>query len=255
LIPQKEFSPEFHISAVSFFWCEQEVDMEIKILVAEDDPIFRQLIDDILTQKGYSVVGAANGKEALEKFFSVTDIALCILDVMMPIYDGWQVLEEIRLHSEVPVLMLTALADEKNEVRGLSSGADDYIGKPFSYPIFIARIEALLRKVRKKKTEGIKSGEITIEQGTHQVWSGDQEIKLNHKEYSLLIFLVKNQGIVLGRETILNHVWGYNFEGDIRTIDAHIKMLRNKLGDSSDYIKTVRGTGYLFEVCHEKEHS
>lgn len=229
--------------------------MEIKILVADDDPIFRQLICDIIRQKGYGVVEAANGKEALERFFSEMDISLCILDVMMPIYDGWQVLEEIRQRSEVPVMMLTALGDEKNEIRGLNSGADDYIGKPFSYPVFIARIEALLRKVRKEKAERIKMGELVIDQGIHQVLIGDQEITLNHKEYSLLIFLVKNQGIVLGRETILNQVWGYNFEGDIRTIDAHIKMLRNKLGQCSLYIKTIRGTGYLFEASHEKEHS
>lgn len=229
--------------------------MDINILIADDDSVFRQLICDIIKKKGYNVLQASNGKEAIDMFFSRTDITLCILDVMMPVYDGWEVLEEIRQHSDVPVLMLTALGDERNEVKGLSGGADDYIAKPFSYPVFIARIEALLRKIKKQYNEKLSVGEISIDRSTHKVGVANDEIILNNKEYSLLIYLVKNSGIVLDRDKILENVWGYDFEGDIRTIDAHIKMLRSKLGFCSNYIKTIRGTGYLFEVGYEKEYS
>jgi DNA-binding response OmpR family regulator len=174
---------------------------------------------------------------------------------MMPVYDGWEVLKEIRHHSDVPVLMLTALGDERNEVKGLSDGADDYIAKPFSYPVFTARVEALLRKTKRQHIEKLSAGEIIIDRSAHKVWVADEEIVLNNKEYSLLAYLLKNSGLVLDRDKILENVWGYDFEGDIRTIDAHIKMLRSKLGLCGGYIKTIRGTGYLFEVDYEKEYS
>lgn len=226
--------------------------MDITVLIAEDDSVFRQLICDIIKKRGYSVIEAVNGMEAVDKFFSNGRIDLCILDVMMPVYDGWEVLKEIRQHSDVPVMMLTALGDEKHEICGFSNGADDYIAKPFSYPIFVARVDALLRKVKKERDNIISVGDLLINQTTHQVLVGEQELILNHKEYHLLLYLVKNIHIVLTREKILEGVWGYDFDGDIRTIDAHIKMLRSKLLSCNSYIKTIRGSGYLFEVTDEK---
>lgn len=229
--------------------------MGMKILIAEDDPVLRQLICDILRKNGYETVEARNGKEAMDHYFASPDIALCILDVMMPIYDGWEVLEEIRLRSEVPILMLTALGDEENEIKGLTQGADDYIAKPFSYPVLVARVKALLRPAKRKVQETTSIGQIRMDRLKRQVWVMNQEITLNNKEYSLLNYLVKNQGIVLDRDRILESVWGYDFEGDIRTIDAHIKMLRSKLDACSSYIKTVRGVGYVFEGDYEEKHT
>ncbi|MBN2794552.1 MAG: response regulator transcription factor [Clostridia bacterium] len=228
--------------------------MRIKILIAEDDSIFRRLICDILTQKGYHVLEAKNGREAMDLFFSHMDIALCIFDVMMPIYSGWEVLRDVREKSDVPVMMLTALGDEQNEVKGLSKGADDYISKPFSYPIFVARVEALLRTVKKQNKEKQIMGDLVIDYSNHRVWVRKNEIILNNKEYHLLVYFMNNKGIVLGREKILDNIWGYDFDGDMRTVDAHVKMLRNKLGLCCDYIRTIRGTGYIFEVENEEEH-
>lgn len=228
--------------------------MGIKILIAEDDGVFRKLIYDILIQKGYCVLEATNGREAIDLFFNNTNIALCIFDVMMPIYDGWEVLKEIRKKSDVPIMMLTALGDERNEIKGLSTGADDYISKPFSYPIFVARVEALLRVVKKQNLEKQVVGDIFIDGSNHKVWVGKNEIILNNKEYHLLVYFINNKGIVLGREKILDNLWGYDFEGDIRTVDSHVKMLRNKLGSCCNYIRTIRGTGYIFEVKNEKEY-
>ncbi|MGL5257469.1 MAG: response regulator transcription factor [Proteocatella sp.] len=226
--------------------------MSINILIAEDDVAFRQLIRDILKNMGYGILEAKDGNEAIELFFSEENISLCIIDVMMPIYDGWEVLKEIRKKSDVPIIMLTALCDEINEIKGLSSGANDYISKPFSYPIFVARVEALLRIAKKENLKNQNIGDIFIDRSKHKVLIGHQEISLNNKEYNLLIYFVNNNGIVLNREKILDNVWGYDFDGDIRTIDAHVKMLRSKLGDCGNYIRTIRGTGYLFEVKYEK---
>lgn len=226
--------------------------MNINILIAEDDVAFRQLIRDILKKMGYEILEAKDGKEAIDLFFSKENISLCIIDVMMPIYDGWEVLTEIRKKSDVPIIMLTALGDEINEIKGLSSGANDYISKPFSYPIFVARVEALLRIAKKEISKNQNIGDIFIDRLKHKVLIGNEDISLNNKEYNLLIYFVNNNGIVLGREKILDNVWGYDFDGDIRTIDAHVKMLRSKLGDCGNYIKTIRGTGYLFEVKYEK---
>ncbi|EHJ01323.1 two component transcriptional regulator, winged helix family [Clostridium sp. DL-VIII] len=222
--------------------------MNIKILIAEDDNIFRDLVCDIVKKEGYLPIEAGDGKEAIDIFFSSSDIDLIILDVMMPVYDGWEVLNEIREHSDVPVIMLTALGDEKHEVLGLKKGADDYISKPFSYEVFIARLNNIVKKIRKNYSNEINIGGIKINQETHKVTIGDEEIKLNPKEYSLLNFLVKNTNKVLIREQILDKVWGYDFEGDIRTIDTHIKTLRAKLLTRGNCIKTVRGSGYMFEV-------
>ncbi|WP_297421163.1 response regulator transcription factor [Clostridium sp.] len=222
--------------------------MDIKILIAEDDNIFRDLVCDIIKKEGYIPVEACNGKEAIDIFFSNKDIDLVILDVMMPIYDGWEVLNEIREHSEVPIIMLTALGDEKHELLGLKKGADDYIGKPFSYEIFIARLNNLVKKIKKECSNEITAGKIKINQGTHRVVVDDSEVKLNPKEYNLLIYFVKNVNTVLTREQILDKIWGYDFDGDMRTIDTHIKTLRAKLLEQGNCIKTVRGSGYMFEV-------
>ncbi|NRT73474.1 response regulator transcription factor [Clostridium beijerinckii] len=222
--------------------------MDIKILIAEDDNIFRDLVCDIVKKEGYMPIEACDGEEAINMFFNNNDIDLVILDVMMPVYDGWEVLKEIREKSEVPIIMLTALGDEKHEVLGLKKGADDYIGKPFSYEIFVARLNNIVKKVKKKFSDEIAVGNLRIYQRTHKVVIDDEEIKLNPKEYNLLLYLIGNANTVLSREQILDKVWGYNFDGDIRTIDTHIKTLRAKLLEQGDLIKTIRGSGYMFEV-------
>ncbi|WP_270565951.1 response regulator transcription factor [Clostridium beijerinckii] len=222
--------------------------MDIKILIAEDDNIFRDLVCDIVRKEGYMPIEACNGEEAINMFFNNNDIDLVILDVMMPVYDGWEVLKEIREKSEVPIIMLTALGDEKHEVLGLKKGADDYIGKPFSYEIFVARLNNIVKKVKKKFSDEIAVGNLRIYQRTHKVVIDNEEIKLNPKEYNLLLYLIGNANTVLSREQILDKVWGYNFDGDIRTIDTHIKTLRAKLSEQGDCIKTIRGSGYMFEV-------
>ena len=222
--------------------------MDIKVLIADDDPVFRELVSDIIKKEGYFSVEACNGQQAIDIFFGSKDINLIILDVMMPLYDGWEVLKEIREHSDVPVIMLTALGDETHEVFGLKKGADDYIAKPFSYEIFVARINSLLRKLKNERLVEIMVGEILINQAAHIVTVNDMEIELNRKEYNLLIYFIKNRDMVLTRDQILCSIWGYDFDGDIRTIDTHIKTLRAKLSNCSDYIKTMRGIGYMFEV-------
>lgn len=222
--------------------------MDIKVLIAEDDLIFRELVCDIVKKEGYIPIEAGNGKEALDIFFESNDIDLIILDVMMPIYDGWEVLKEIRETSEIPIIMLTALGDEKNEVLGLKKGADEYIAKPFSYEIFVARLNSIVRKLKKARVHELIAGKIKINQDTRKVMVGELEVELNNKEYSLLNYLIKNMDRVLNREQILVKVWGYDFDGDIRTIDTHIKTLRAKLLTCGTYIKTIRGSGYMFEV-------
>ena len=222
--------------------------MDIKILVADDDQFLRELVCDILKKEGLKTVQASDGQHAIDVFFGTHDIDMVILDVMMPIYNGWEVLKEIRECSDVPVVMLTALGDEHSEIIGLKKGADDYISKPFSYEVFIARINVLLRKLKKERLSEIKIGNMFINPATHHILIDDITIDLNRKEYNLLLYFIKNQNMVLTREQILNSVWGYDFDGDIRTIDTHIKTLRFKLLNCGEYIKTVRGTGYMMEV-------
>lgn len=228
--------------------------MQINILIAEDDASYRSLLCDIVKKLGLNPFPAKDGKQALDIFFSGAGIAMCILDVMMPVYNGWEVLKEIREKSNVPVLMLTALGDEQYEIRGLKNGADDYIAKPFSFPVLTARIETLLRRVKQEQERILKYGELTINKAAHKVCVQDREVILNNKEYQLLSFLTENRGMVLSREKILERIWGYDSESDIRTIDVHIKMLRDRLGPGGAYIRTVRGNGYLFEVADE-EHT
>ena len=228
--------------------------MDIKILIAEDELIFRDLVCDIVRKEGYIPLEATDGKEAIDIFFGSNDIDLVILDVMMPIYDGWEVLKEIRENSDVPVIILTALGDEKHEVLGLEKGADEYISKPFSYEVFIARLNSHVRKLKKERLDDIIVGKIKINQATHKIIVDDLEIELNNKEYNLFIYFVKNRDRVLTREQILHKLWGYDFDGDIRTIDTHIKTLRSKLLTYGNYIKTVRGSGYMFEVQNYEDN-
>lgn len=219
----------------------------MNLLIADDDVTLRKLLRDILKKQGFTVTEAANGREAIDLFFGRETFDLVILDVMMPVYDGWEVLEEIRAHSDVPVLMLTALGDEHHEVQGLTHGADDYMAKPFSYAIFVARVNALLRKTLKDQTSVLSCGELRVDQTLRKVFLNDEELFLNNKEFRLLCCLMKNERIVLSRDKLLESVWGYSFEGDPRTVDAHVKMLRAKLGRAGEWIQTVRGSGYVFE--------
>lgn len=221
--------------------------MKINILVADDDDVFRELLEDILHKNGYNVFPASDGEEAIETFFTYqAQLDLIILDVMMPNLDGWETLEEIRRYSEIPIMMLTALGDEINEVNGLTSEADDYLTKPFNYSIFLARVQSLTRKAKKRKTSVNIIGDIKIIEEEHKVFVSGNEIYLSNKEYQLLLFFATNINILLTREQMIERIWGYDFEGDIRTVDTHIKTLRAKLGNAGCYIETVRGSGYRF---------
>lgn len=222
--------------------------MSLNILIAEDDLVLQKLICDIVKKQGYNPIPAKNGEEALDIFFD-NIISMCILDVMMPIYNGWEVLESIREHdTNVPIMMLTALNDEENEVKGLKKGADDYIAKPFSYPIFIARLENIIKKVQLKEKEKIVIGDLSFCKETREVLVDEERIELNNKEYLLLEYFILNKEQVLTREKILIQIWGFDYDGDIRTVDTHVKMIRKKLHKCGDYIQTVRGVGYQFMV-------
>ena len=225
-----------------------EMPMRLRVLVADDDGVFRALICDIVRQQGYEPIEAADGKQAIDLFFGGLEPDLVILDVMMPVYDGWEVLAEIRAHSDTPVMMLTALGDEQNEVAGLQHGADDYLAKPFRYAVFVARINALLRKTNREQAGLVQIGRLCIDTSRHLVQIDEQEISLSNKEYRLLLLLAQNRGIVLSRDRILEKVWGYDFDKDERTVDTHIKTLRQKLERYGDCIQTVRGAGYRFEL-------
>ena len=220
-----------------------------KILVVDDENRMRKLVKDFLQRENFEVLEAGDGSEALDVFFAHQDIALIILDVMMPKMDGWQVCREIRSYSKVPIIMLTARSDEKDELQGFDLGVDEYISKPFSPKILVARVEAILRRSHAIGTgDVIDAGGIMIDKAAHQVKIDDTEIDLSFKEFELLAYFVENQGIALSREKILNNVWNYDYFGDARTIDTHVKKLRNKLGACGSYIKTVWGMGYKFEV-------
>lgn len=221
---------------------------QTKILVVDDEARMRKLVKDFLTIKGYQVVEAGDGAEAVEIFFQQKDIALILLDVMMPKMDGWEVLKTIRLHSKVPIIMLTARGEERDELQGFDLGVDEYISKPFSPKILVARVEAILRRSNNAVGEVMDVGGIEINKAAHQVTIDGKPIELSYKEFELLTYFVENQGIALSREKILNNVWNYDYFGDARTIDTHVKKLRSKLGDKGDYIKTIWGMGYKFEV-------
>ena len=221
---------------------------KIKILVVDDEARMRKLVKDFLLIKGYQVLEAGDGEEAVDLFFQQKDIALILLDVMMPKMDGWEVLKTIRLHSKVPIIMLTARGEERDELQGFDLGVDEYISKPFSPKILVARVEAILRRSNHVVGEVMNVGGIEINKAAHQVTIDGKPIELSYKEFELLTYFVENQGIALSREKILNNVWNYDYFGDARTIDTHVKKLRSKLGEKGDYIKTIWGMGYKFEV-------
>ena len=221
---------------------------KLKVLVVDDESRMRKLVKDFLVKENFEVLEAGDGEEALDVFFQEKDIALILLDVMMPKMDGWQVSKEIRNYSKVPIIMLTAKGDERDELQGFELGVDEYISKPFSPKILVARVEAILRRSNPMMSEDILSaGGIDLNRSAHQVTIDGKNIELSYKEFELLAYFMENQGIALSREKILNNVWNYDYFGDARTIDTHVKKLRNKLGEKGDMIKTIWGMGYKFE--------
>lgn len=220
-----------------------------KILIVDDESRMRKLVRDFLTREGYLVKEAADGYEAVDIFFEDNDFDLVITDVMMPRIDGWELVKQIRQYSDVPIIILTAKSDENDELTGFDIGVDEYISKPFSPKILVARVNALLRRVNHtEENEVIEAGGITIDRGAHRVIIDNEDIELSYKEFELLTYFVENKGLALSREKILNNVWNYDYFGDARTIDTHVKKLRAKMGDKGEYIKTVWGMGYKFEV-------
>ena len=221
----------------------------LKILVVDDESRMRKLVKDFLTKKNFQVLEAGNGEEAMDIFYEEKDIAQIILDVMMPKMDGWEVCREIRKNSKVPIIMLTARSDERDELLGFDLGVDEYISKPFSPKILVARVEAILRRTGQSNPEDVLSaGGIVIDKAAHLATVDGNPMELSFKEFELLTYFLENEGIALSREKILNSVWNYDYFGDARTIDTHVKKLRSKMGDKGEYIKTVWGMGYKFEV-------
>ncbi len=223
---------------------------KLKVLMVDDESRMRKLVNDFLSRKNYEVIEAGDGEEAIDKFYADKDISLVILDVMMPKMDGWEVCREIRKNnSKVPIIMLTAKSEERDELQGFECGADEYISKPFSPKILTARVDALIRRTYMvDNNECIDVGGIEINKAAHIVKIDGQEIELSYKEFELLSYFVDNKGLALSREKILNNVWNYDYFGDARTIDTHVKKLRKKMGAKGDYIKTIWGMGYKFEV-------
>ena len=220
----------------------------IQILVVDDESRMRKLVKDFLQREGYSVLEAGDGMEAMDIFYE-QKIDLVILDVMMPRMDGWQTCREIRRDSTVPIIMLTARSEERDELQGFELGVDEYISKPVSPKILVARVGALLKRIYGTDAEEkMEAGGIELDKAAHQVQVDGKSIDLSYKEFELLTYFLENQGIALSREKILNNVWNYDYFGDARTIDTHVKKLRNKLGDKGNYIKTIWGMGYKFEV-------
>ncbi len=222
---------------------------KLKILVVDDESRMRKLVKDFLTKNNYDVLEAEDGSQALDIFYQQKDIVLIILDIMMPKIDGWQVCREIRACSKVPIIMLTAKSDERDELQGFELGVDEYISKPFSPKILVARVEAILRRTNQiSADEVLEAGGITINKAAHIVTIDGAQVELSYKEFELLSYLIENRGIALSREKILNSVWNYDYFGDARTIDTHVKKLRSKMGQKGDLIKTIWGMGYKFEV-------
>ena len=221
---------------------------KLKILVVDDEARMRKLVKDFLVKKDYEVFEAGDGKEALDMFYSIRDLSLIILDVMMPKLDGWQVCREIRENSKVPIILLTAKSEEADELLGFELGIDEYITKPFSPKILTARVEAILRRTNPESlVEIIEYGGIKMDKAAHIVTIANKELDLSYKEFELLSFFMENRGVALSREKILNNVWNYDYFGDARTIDTHVKKLRNKMGEKGELIKTIWGMGYKFE--------
>ena len=224
---------------------------ENTILVVDDEQRMRKLVRDFLTKKDFQVLEAADGEEAIDIFMENKDIALVILDVMMPKMDGWQTCREIRQYSQVPIIMLTARGEETDELRGFELGVDEYISKPFSPKILVARVQALWRRSMAASEETLEYGGIVLNRSAHEVLIDGKKTDLSFKEFELLSYFMENKDIALSRERILNHVWDYDYFGDARTIDTHVKKLRSKMGSYGSYIKTIWGMGYKFEVENE----
>lgn len=219
------------------------------ILIVDDEQRMRKIIKDFLTAKGFNIIEAEDGEKALEVFQeNKNKINLILLDVMMPKLDGWSVLRQIRQESKVPIIMLTARGEEQDELFGFELGVDEYISKPFSPKILVARVEAILKRTTKQEDKAVDYGGIEINKSGRTVKVDGKVIELSLREYELLIYLVENENIALSRDKILNNVWNYDYYGDSRTIDSHIKKIRHKLGKKGKYIKTMRGIGYKFEV-------
>lgn len=219
----------------------------IKILVVDDESRMRKLVRDFLIRENYEVLEAEDGEAAVDIFFQDKDISMVLLDVMMPKMDGWQVCREIRGYSKVPIIMLTAKSDEKDELLGFQLGVDEYISKPFSPKILVARVNAILRRTQGAEEGSLEIGGIILDQAAHEVRIDGKILELSIKEYELLTYFIKNKGVALSRERILNNVWNYDYFGDARTIDTHVKKLRSKMGEKGSYIKTIWGMGYKFE--------
>lgn len=220
----------------------------LKVLVVDDESRMRKLVRDFLVKSNFDVLEAEDGEQAVDIFFQEKEIALIVLDVMMPKMDGWQVCREIRAYSKVPIIMLTAKADEQDELLGFQLGVDEYISKPFSPKILVARIDAILRRTNPQGQDKLIScGGIQVDKEAHQVKINGQDVELSYKEFELLTYFIENKGIALSREKILNNVWNYDYFGDARTIDTHVKKLRSKLGEQGNMIKTIWGMGYKLE--------
>ena len=220
----------------------------VKVLMVDDEARMRKLVKDFLAIKGYRVIEAEDGEQAVDIFFKEKDIGLVILDVMMPKMDGWEVCRTLRRYSQVPIIMLTARSEERDELLGFEPGVDEYISKPFSPKILVARIEAILRRGNAGTGEILEAAGIRVDKDAHEASVDGQPVDLSNKEFELLIYFMENQGMALSREKILNNVWNYDYFGDARTIDTHVKKLRSKLGEKGEFIKTIWGMGYKFEV-------
>ncbi len=220
----------------------------VKVLMVDDEARMRKLVKDFLAIKGYKVIEAEDGEQAVDIFFKEKDIGLVILDVMMPKMDGWEVCRPPRRYSQVPIIMLTARSEERDELLGFELGVDEYISKPFSPKILVARIEAILRRGNAGTGEILEAAGIRVDKDAHEASVDGQPVDLSNKEFELLTYFMENQGMALSREKILNNVWNYDYFGDARTIDTHVKKLRSKLGEKGELIKTIWGMGYKFEV-------
>lgn len=226
---------------------------KLKILVVDDEDRMRKIVHDFLVRAGYEVIEAADGEKAVDIFYENRDIALIILDVMMPKMDGWEVCREIRKESKVPIIMLTAKSDERDELKGFELGIDEYVTKPFSPRALVARVEAILRRTESSQADDrIELGGIVVDKSAHTVTVDGNPVELSFKEFELLTYFMENNGIALSREKILNNVWNYDYYGDARTIDTHVKKLRSKLGSRGELIKTVWGMGYKFDASDVK---
>lgn len=233
----------------ALYFEKEDVMLEQKILIVDDEQRMRKLVKDFLLREGFQVLEAGDGEEAVDLFLEEKNIGLVILDVMMPKMDGWQVCREIRQYSKVPIIMLTARGSENDELRGFELGVDEYISKPFSPKILVARVQAILRRANASAEDVIEYGGILLNRSAHEVIIDGERIDLSFKEFELLAYFMENKDIALSRERILNHVWDYDYFGDARTIDTHVKKLRNKMGEKcGKYIKTIWGMGYKFEV-------